>query len=270
MTSHIFVALGMWQEVVDANIAAIAVVNADRKKAGKVPAGCGHYPTWLNYGNLQLAQAEKARDAVAQCRARIDAEADMERAGQSLDPDNSLVGSYADMRLRYLIDTGGWPDEMASWTLPANAGAGARLDFHFARVLNAVMRGDHSQAEAGLKDMEIAAKSVVDIQSKSGDPDPTYRVRPEIFLLEARGLISELNKSYAEAEKFLSKAVQLEDSLPIAFGPPAINKPTHELFGEFLSRRGRKDEAHAEFKKAVARTPGRRSAEKGLRETGTN
>src|SRR5437764_11193525 len=48
MTSHIFVALGMWQEVVQANIAVIAVVNKERNKAGKVPVGCGHYTSWLN------------------------------------------------------------------------------------------------------------------------------------------------------------------------------------------------------------------------------
>ena len=38
MTSHIFVALGMWPEVIDANLKAIAVANAARAAAGKSPS----------------------------------------------------------------------------------------------------------------------------------------------------------------------------------------------------------------------------------------
>lgn len=52
-----------------------------------------------------------------------------------------------------------------------------------------------------------------------------------------------------------------------AFGPPIIDKPTRELLGEFLLRRDRKDEAHAEFEKALAGTPGRRLAVQGFEAT---
>jgi len=65
----------------------------------------------------------------------------------------------------------------------------------------------------------------------------------------------------------LLQAVSLEEKLPIDFGPPTIDKPTHELLGEFLLRRDRKDAAHAEFEKAVARTPGRRLTVQGFEAT---
>lgn len=264
MTSHIFVALGMWPEVVQANIAAIAVVNKVRKASGKGPVGCGHYPTWLNYGNLQLGQIDNAKNAVAQCRSSVDAQAAMERPSQSMDPDASLISSYANMRLRFLIDAGSWPVEMSGWTLPNSAGAGARLDFEFASFLNEIMRGHRTQAFQALKDLEAVGLQVMDIETKKGDPDPSYRVRPEIIRLEAQVMMAELEGNFAEAERIILKAVALEETLPIAFGPPTIDKPTHELLGEFLLRRGRKDEARAAFKKAVARTPGRRLAEQGL------
>ncbi|HEX3102088.1 MAG TPA: hypothetical protein VHQ01_09865, partial [Pyrinomonadaceae bacterium] len=269
MTSHIFVALGMWQEVVQANIAAIAVVNKVRKESGKGPAGCGHYPTWLNYGNLQLGQTENARNAVAQCRATLESETKKDAQGNSMDPDDSLVGSYADMRLRYLIDSGSWPEEMSGWSLPKTAGAGARLDFVFARFIDEIMKGHRSEASQALKDLEAVGKEVVEIETKKADPDPTYRVRPEILRLEAQAMLAEVDKDFATAEKLLIQAAALEDKLPTAFGPPTIDKPTHELLGEFLLRRGRKNEAHNEFKKAVALTPGRRLAEKGLADSAT-
>ena len=78
-------------------------------------------------------------------------------------------------------------------------------------------------------------------------------------------MLAEFDKEFAGAETLLSKAVGLEEKLPTAFGPPMIDKPTHELFGEFLLRRGRNTEARKQFEKAIAQTPGRRLAEQGLK-----
>ena len=267
MTSHIFVALGMWTEVVDANVTAIAVVDKVRKAAGKGPSGCGHYPSWLGYGYLQLGQMENAKNAVAQCRAAFELAAAKESPGNSTDPDDSLAGSFANMRLRYLIDAGDWPAEISGWNLPKNTGPGTRLDYQFAQVIDAIRQGNHAQATQSIKELDAVAKEVVDIKTKNASPDPSYRVRPEIFRLEAQAMLAELDKDYAGAERVLLQAVALEEKLPDAFGPPMIDKPTHELLGEFLLRRGRKSEANTAFKKAVARTPGRRLAEHGLAAT---
>ena len=267
MTSHIFLALGMWREVVQANIAAIADVDRVRKAAGASPVGCGHYPSWLGYAYLQLGQMDKARSAVALCRAAVESQAAMDHPGMSMDPDASLTGAFANMRLRYLLDTGDWTGEIAGWTLPKTAGPGARLDFAFARAMGEIMQGHRAAARQALAELEAVGREVVDIKTKSGDPDPSYRVRPEIFLFEAQALLAEQEGDFAGAERLLLQAVGLEDKLPIAFGPPTIDKPTHELLGEFLLRRGRKDEAHAEFEKAVARTPGRRLTEQGFAAT---
>lgn len=268
MTSHIFVALGMWPEVIQANINGIAVVNAVRKAAGKIPLGCGHYPSWLGYGYLQLGQMDKAQNAVAQCRVMLDSPTtDTKNSQTSMDPDDSFSGSYANMRLRYLIDTGSWPADMAGWQLPKTAGPGTRLDFEFARVLNELMRGHHEEAVTAMKELDAAAAQVIDLETKGDNPDPTYRIRADILKLEAQALLAEVDKDLAGAERLLSQAVTLEEKLPTAFGPPVIDKPTHELFGEFLLRRGRDQEAHEQFKKALAHTPGRRLAEQGFDST---
>ena len=267
MTSHIFLALGMWSDTVDANIAAIADVDRVLKSQGKAPLGCGHYPSWLGYAYLQLGQREKAREALGLCRKSFEAQATMEHPGHSMDPDDSLAGSFANMRLRYLLDAGDWTGNIASATLPKTAGAGARLDFAFARVMSEIMQRHGAAAREALAELEAVGREVIDLETKRGDPDPSYRVRPEIFLLEARGLLAEQDGDFAAAEKLLRQAVALEEKLPIAFGPPTIDKPTHELLGEFLLRRGRKGEAHPEFESALARTPGRRLAVQGFEAT---
>jgi tetratricopeptide (TPR) repeat protein len=271
MTSHIFVALGMWPEVVQANIAAIAVVNQARAAAGKRPVGCGHYPTWLNYGYLQLGQPDKAKTAVDKCRATLEPEASADRPGVSMDPDASITASFANMRLRYLIDAGSLPEDLAGWNPPKNAGLSARFDFQFARFLGEIRQGHRAEAAQALTDLGVVGQQIVDIETKKGDPDPSYRVRPEVVRLEAKAMLAEFDGDLTGAQHLIEQAVAAEETLPIAFGPPTIDKPTHELLGEFLLRRGRKSEAHDEFKKAVARTPGRRLAEQGLAaSSGTN
>ena len=270
MTSHIFLALGMWPESVDANIAAIAAVDRQRKAEGKEPLCCGHYPSWLGYAYLQLGQMDKAKSALALCRSALESEAATDHPGHSLDPDESLSGSFANMRLRYLLDTGDWTGEVAGWPLPKTAGPGARLDFAFAQAMGEVAQGHLEAARQDLGELEAVGREVADFETKRANPDPSYRLRPGIFLLEARALLAEHEGDLAGAEKLLRQAVGLEETLPIAFGPPTIDKPTHELIGEFLLRHGRKDEARAEFEKALTRTPGRRLAEQGFAATSTH
>jgi len=128
-------------------------------------------------------------------------------------------------------------------------------------------QGHRDAARLALSDLESVGQEVADLKTKSGDSDPSYRIRPEIFLRQVRALLAEQEGDFAGAERLMLQAVGLEDKLPVAFGPPTIDKPSHELLGEFLRRRDRKDEAHAEFEKAVARTPGRRLTEQGFEAT---
>jgi hypothetical protein len=60
MTSHIFVAVGMWDDVVAANEAAVKVANAMRAERGGAARNWGHYNFWLLYGYLQQGRSERA------------------------------------------------------------------------------------------------------------------------------------------------------------------------------------------------------------------
>jgi hypothetical protein len=133
------------------------------------------------------------------------------------------------------------------------AGPGAVLDFAIARAMGEIEQRHVAAARHALSELEAVARKVVDIGTKAGDSDPSYRVRAEILVLEIRGLLAEQDKDLAGAEK-----------LPIAFSLPAIDKPTHELLEEFLLRHGRADEAQKEFAKALAHPLGRRLAKRGF------
>ena len=264
MTSHIFLALGMWRETVDTNVAAIAAVNRMRAAKGKERARCGHYPSWLGYAHAQLGELELAKEVLVGCRAAAEEEKPATEPGHSMDPDDSLGGAFANLRLGYLLESGDFAGEVAAWPLPPVARPGARLDFAFARALGAVAAEAPDEIRRALADLETVSREVAALELAKNEPNPTNRVRPEIFRLEAEGLLAEKRSDNARAESLLRQAVALEEGLPVAFGPPAIDLPTHELLGEFLLRHGRRDEARAEFERALALAPGRRRAARGL------
>ena len=172
MTSHIFLALGMWTATVDANLAAIAAVNRAGAAVGKPPYACGHSPSWLGYAYLQLGEVKSARSALAACRAAMEAALPMEHPSHSMDPDDSATGSFANMRLRYLLETAEWNGEVARWSMPANAGLGAQLDFAFARALGEIAQTHLAAARDAIGKLETLSHSVVDLQTERNDPDP--------------------------------------------------------------------------------------------------
>jgi hypothetical protein len=53
MTSHIYLALGEWEAVERANVAAMATVNQQRAARNRPPSRCGHTQEWLVYSLLQ-------------------------------------------------------------------------------------------------------------------------------------------------------------------------------------------------------------------------
>ncbi len=68
MCSHIFMALGMWEAVVDANLQAMKVVDDQARAAGRPIVDCGHYAIWLQYAYDQQGRHEDANRVLASCQ----------------------------------------------------------------------------------------------------------------------------------------------------------------------------------------------------------
>jgi len=81
---------------------------------------------------------------------------------------------------------------------------------------------------------------------------------------ELRAMADSRRGKRGDAIAALTKAAAQEDSLPFEFGPPAIEKPSHELLAEMLLSAGRPRDARREFEIALKRTPGRSLALLGL------
>jgi hypothetical protein len=62
MTSHIYVALGLWDDMTTANVTALRVESAKTVGEGSRSREAWHHRYWLHYGRLQQGRLDDARD----------------------------------------------------------------------------------------------------------------------------------------------------------------------------------------------------------------
>lgn len=264
MSSHIFMALGMWDDVVAANETAVRVVSQRAAAAGRPPLVCGHYPSWLEYGYLEQGRTAKARGVLRACYERALAASN---GTGSTDPDNSVVGSYTMMRARYLVDVGGTGDEAAAWRVDPGPNPFAALTDAFVRGLEAARSGNEAALHAARADYDSLADELAARAAADGRPDPgatEFRKRVRTLGLELRGLERRGAGDDAGAVSDLERAAATEDSMAFAFGPPFVDQPAHELLGEVLLARGESSRAAAEFRRALRHAPRRTRSLLGL------
>jgi tetratricopeptide (TPR) repeat protein len=118
----------------------------------------------------------------------------------------------------------------------------------------AAMRGDAKALAGALERLEAANRRM----------DADFRPYGKMLALELTALIRTGSGDSAAALAMVRQAAELDDGLPIPFGPPWTIKPPHELLGELLLGTGRAEEARREFEAALARTPRRPLAVLGL------
>ncbi|HEX8526776.1 hypothetical protein [Allosphingosinicella sp.] len=241
MTSHIYLALGMWDEVIEANVAADSAVDRLRIASGRPGTSCGHYNEWLHYGLYQRSRNAEAAALADACFAEAQGDAGNARP----------LLSWADMAVRGALET-----DSAPRRLTADADPAAQFSLAYADLLRARDAGRARQARAALTRID----SVL-----AGLSGPAFLARRRaVVLAQAAAIESLLSDRVEEGLAELRRAAEAERSMPAEFGPPLVEKPSFELLGDELLRLGRRAEAAAAYRTALELAPGRRLSLQGL------
>jgi tetratricopeptide (TPR) repeat protein len=265
MCSHIFLALGMWDDVVEANLAATTVAHKHAAARGRPPGRCGHSTYWLEYGYLEQGRIDAAKSVVAGCREEAMRPGMAAEARGTVDPDDAVVSSFVEMRARYLVDTGRWQDEMAGWKVDMGGALMPEINDAFATGFAAAERGDLSTARNALAALlDFLPQAPVTFDAAGTPPaDPMRRV-PQIQKLHLQAVILSAEGHGDEAIAMAQQAVAAGEELPYAFGPPSPEKPSYELLGELLLKENRNAPARAAFEASLQRAPQRTESLLGL------
>jgi tetratricopeptide (TPR) repeat protein len=240
MTTHIFLALGMWDEVVSQN-----EIASGHDHAAWAP---DHYTQWLGYGYLQQGRYEEALRHLERMR---------QNEGQA----RRGLAVLSQMRAEYVVNTERWDSPSLRWEIDLSAvrARDAAVDA-FVAGLSALRRGDRAGAGRGLADL-------VDVnQHRASVPGRPRDQIPDILEKELRALLRQADGGAAvgEAVALMREATALADAMPVEFGPPGEVKPAHELFGEMLLEAGRPRDAQREFERQLRLTPKRALSLRGL------
>jgi tetratricopeptide (TPR) repeat protein len=260
MTSHIFVALGLWDDVIAANNQAMSVVNRQRAEKGQGPKTCGHYVTWLHYAYLQERRFGEARQQLDACRNMA---LEILSHPGPLPEDDSFLGDYAEMRVFHSLETGRW-DAADPFIVPKGPYAGPRFTQSYGEALLAAGHGDLPAFHAAAARLRERQKDFLAELEQKKETNPGNRQRAEILVhqIDALELIREGKKDLGIAR--LRKEADTEGTMALEFGPPFVEKPTFELLGDELLALGRNAEAEQAYQSALARAPGRTSSLQGL------
>lgn len=257
MVSHIFLALGDWPKVEQANVQAMKVVNAQRAARGKKPSSCGHYNAWLAYALDQ--QGKDSSGLIESCRQEAFSDEASVRDNTVLGASHNLISNWAEIAAQHGVDTGSWPKApeghahlpgMARFALDYAALVAARHDPRHAAVRLETLR----------KDRAIIAAAMPNEWPDDHETMPWLDravAQGEAIVLLAEGRTK-------EGLQVLRKAAEAETALPPPFGPPVLQKPSYELLGDELLTMGRKEDAAAAYKRALSAAPNRRLSTLGL------
>ena len=262
MTSHIFVAMGMWGEAIAANEQAVQVVNRQRVTNGEAARQCGHYNEWLVYGFLQRGEIDRADSQIAACRNEAQVELDNNPTETALELYRSHVFSYSDIALRRAIDVGEWADD-AFIALPEGKYLKARWMRGYGEMITG--RGDLEKMRVALSQLSVLADAISAGEDGLPDGEPTFEAHRKVALRQASGLEKLAHGDQKGGIDDLRLAAKMESALPVEFGPPTIPKPSYELLGEELEQLGMSDEARQAYEKALTLTPNRRLVNEGLK-----
>lgn len=249
MPSHIFVQLGMWQDVVNSNIEAYDAAIAVNKKLGLAEGREDfHTLSWLAYANLMLGQFDRAEKNLELAKAAVD---------RNPGVDNVLNG-YLVMRGRHMIETGIWED------VPLEAAdSAAGKNAHWVQVvgLSAANRGDMKSAMA-------AAERLDSLQLMAMGAGKGYDAKQVAILGKELTAVISFNKGDIDSAVVSAhEAAEMEmRDMSAPSGPPMPMKPAIELYADILLAANRPKEALVAYEQSAQWIPQRTPSLIGISE----
>jgi hypothetical protein len=265
MPSHIFVQLGMWDDVAASNSvaykAAIDLLTRMHLTEGREDF---HTLSWLEYANLMRGEFDEAKKNV-----------ELARQASDRNPGNGGIrDGYLGMRARYILETAQWEkipvddavkggksgDEHAA--MPGMAAMGARYNgsgtWTFIAGMSAARLGDFATAEKAAADLRA-------IHERTEAGGNVYGAKPFAIMEREVGAVTRLVRAQRdEAVRLAKDAVDIELTMSAPSGPPEPIKPALELYGDVLFEVGRPKDAAAAYDQQLLRTPNRTPSVKGL------
>jgi len=266
MPSHIYLAMGEWDGVVNSNqVSYDASVNRMKNMELKDGARGYHSYAWWHYGLLQQGRYDEAEQLIKDMLNYV-----------PNDPTKGARGYLVGMLSRQLAERGSISDEISIDVdvKVSDIGITAKSMRSFLRAQLAYKDGDIKVLDQEIKwlsgQREIANDQV------SGDglalcaagtsryaPTENAILSTDVVINQIQAMKASLKEEVALYEAHMQRAVELEYSTDLPAGPPRITQPSFEQYGQWLIDQGKFTEAIEQFDHCLERMPRRYRALQG-------
>jgi tetratricopeptide (TPR) repeat protein len=264
MTSHIFNALGMWDDVVIANTNAVRVSNAMRAERSKPSRNVGHANFWLLYGLLQQGRQSDAKALLTAAYEETNAIGEPPTGRMILDPDNDRVGSMVQMWARYMLETGDNDPEVAQLQFNLSDAFDPNLNVLYVNAMLAKNPADIEKYTAKFLKLKAELRESVTAQPEQVPFNLLYLDRLDVIEKQLQASLAKANGEGNMALEYAREASRLEGEMPFSFGPPFVDYPSAQLLGELAFDLGDYEGAVAAFSKQLKRSRRKVQAVEGL------
>ncbi|MFN2430222.1 MAG: hypothetical protein ABR574_09415 [Cryomorphaceae bacterium] len=264
MPSHIFSAMGLWDDLIASNIDAFKA-SAERRKRKELPHSKLDYHSfhWLEYGYLQKGQIDSA-------------EAVFGRMNRYAEMDSSKRSRYhlIFQQSTFLAETGDYTHPIGDVKVQADdLAVTVRAQQKVVEGMRAYQNADTAKLKSTFTAIEDIARRealFLDTADFKICIDLNREMPRQIDIDLSMVMALQLEAMYAQslgnkerAESLLKSAVEKELEQAYSFGPPIVRKPSTELYADWLLEQGRAEEAASYYAKTLERAPGRRLAMEG-------
>ena len=260
MPSHIYVALGRWDDVVTSNIASWnASVKRMERKNLKDDARSYHAFNWLQYGFLQRGEFDKA-DKILK---------DMVRYKEAV-PNKPARGYLLSMKGAQMVETNTWDGTWTDLEVDvSDLNLTKKTGHSFLEGMVAYHQKDTKKLSVVLKEMTDRRKKAQNMVGDAGFAMCSaggYASRPpnqlqidmaHVMEMELEAYLANLNGNTKMVKEWFERGIALDETLSYSFGPPSILKPVHEAYAEWLLENKEYELALTAFDKALERQPRR-------------
>jgi tetratricopeptide (TPR) repeat protein len=268
MPSHIYVALGMWNEVVASNIAAYEA-SLHRKELKGLDGSAREYHSfaWQHYGHLQKGDYQSAARLLEEMISYYPDHGSWERS-------QGYLSYLVTMQNEQYIEAGEWPANLTPIDVDCNLlGLAHKSGFHFFKGYTAYQNSDAESLNKEIEDLTVQLHIAEVLVNDDGvslcsagptryAPNQTRVNKTKAVILQLKAMAAMLEGDDSLAEMHMQEAVEIEENEKYDSGPPFIAYPTFEQYGEWLLTQGRAEDALVQFEKSLE---GRSNRSKALR-----
>ena len=258
MPSHIFLALGRWNDVVNSNIESWNASVVNKQKEPRKEMGY-HSLSWLHYGLLQRSENELATKVMNDMMTY----ASMDKS--------TLARSYmVAMKGLHMEALASWEGAVADIEIKIDdLHLTKRSGYNYLEGMKAFKKNDQKKLEAIItsigQDKYIASlnagDATVQMCNTAGNPlIPPNKMDISIVSImeyELKAKLYELQEKKDLQLEVLKKGAELFESLDLTFGPPVIFKPVHEAYAEALIENNQFQRALEAIESGLLKSPGK-------------